>query len=91
MKVVIGNEGLDITFQDPFSENVECVHCGSIARIGFVAHEMDEDVIEEGKGIQYVSQLHDNEKGNMWLHDACSVAVYFCTKCLNTTAVYNQA
>ena len=25
-----------------------------------------------------------------WLHDACAVAVYFCKKCLNTTALYNQ-
>ena len=91
MQVIIGNEGLDVSFQDVFSENVKCVHCGSMARIGFVAHEMDEDEISEGKGIQYVCQLHDNEKEDMWLHDACAVAVYFCTECLDTTAVYNQA
>ena len=89
MQVIIGNEGLDASFQDVFSEDAKCVHCGSMARIGFVAHEMDEKVINEGG--QYVSQLHDNEKGSMWLHDACAVAVYFCTKCLDTTAIYNQA
>ena len=89
MQVIIGKEGLDASFQDIFSENVKCVHCGSTARIGFVAHEMEEKVIKEGG--QYVSQLHDNKKGSMWLHDACAVAVYFCTNCLDTTAVYNQA
>ncbi len=89
MKVIIGKEGLDATFQDFFLENVECVHCGSRARIGFVAHELDEKVISEGG--QYVRQLHDNEDGHMWLHDACAVAVYFCTECLDTTAIYNQA
>ena len=89
MKVIIGKEGLDASFQDLFTENVECVHCKATARIGFVAHELDENVIKEGG--HYVSQLHDNEDGNMWLHDACAVAVYFCTKCLDTTAVYNQA
>jgi len=86
MKVVIGNEGLIETFQDHFVENVECVHCGSTARIGFVAHEIDKE-----NGVQYVCDLHNNEKGNMWLHDACCVAVYFCTECLDVTAKYNQA
>ena len=89
MKVIIGKEGLDATFQDLFLENVKCVHCNSIARIGFVAHELDEKVISEGG--KYVSQLHDYEDGKLWVHDACAVAVYFCTECLETTAIYNQA
>ena len=86
MKVIIGKEGLDATFQDSFTETVECVHCGSMARVGFVAHEMNEE-----RGAQYICDLHHNENENMWVHDACCVAVYFCTKCLNTTAVFNQA
>ncbi len=89
MKVVIGNDGLDYTFQDDFTENIKCVHCGSMARIGFVAHELDEKVTSEGG--QYVCHLYDNEDGKMWVHDACAVAVYFCTECLDTTAIYNQA
>ena len=85
MQVTLGNEGLNESWQDRFNENVDCVHCGSTARIGFVAHEQGE------QGSRFVCNLHNNEKGNMWLHDACAVAVYFCTKCLDTTAVYNQA
>ena len=65
MKVVIGKEGLNWSFQDLFVEDVECVHCGAIARIGFVAHEMDEKVISEGG--EYVLQLHCDDKENMWL------------------------
>lgn len=86
MQVALGKEGLDKSWQDSFVENVDCVHCGSTARIGFVAHES----AEEGDS-QFVCNLHNNEKGNMWVHDSCAVAVYFCTKCLNTTAIYNQA
>ncbi len=86
MQVILGNKGLDESWQDPFPENVKCVHCDSTARIGFVAHENS----REGDG-PLVCNLHNNEKGNMWVHDACAVAVYFCTKCLDTTAKYNQA
>ncbi len=86
MQVALGKEGLEKTWQDEFLENIDCVHCGASARIGFVAHEMD-----EADRNQFVCNLHNNEKGNMWVHDACSVAVYFCTGCLDTTAVYNQA
>jgi len=41
----------------------------------------------------FVTGLHDSDpdgKG-FWLHDCCAVAVYFCKKCLETTALYNQA
>ena len=86
MQVDIGNDGLHKSWQDAFTENVTCVHCNSSARIGFVAHEFREE-----EGDPFVFELHNNEENNMWLHDACAVAVYFCTKCLNTTAIYNQA
>jgi hypothetical protein len=86
MQVEIGKDGLEQSWQDKFAENVACVHCNESARIGFVAHEFG---VEEGS--PYVCNLHNNEKDNMWVHDACAVAVYFCTKCLNTTAIYNQA
>ncbi len=86
MEVTLGKEGLDKTWQDPFVEDIFCIHCGAVARIAFVAHETDEE-----HGSQFVCNLHNNEKGNMWVHDACAVAVYFCTGCLDTTAVYNQA
>jgi len=53
-----------------------------------------------GKKIKFVCDLHRNDPpkrngertrvGGYWLHDCCAVAVYFCTKCLNTSALYNQ-
>ncbi len=86
MDVIVGNSGLEVSFQDFFEETEKCVHCGAVARIGFVAHEFDSES-------PFVCQAHDNEKhgDGMWLHDACSVAVYFCTKCLEPTAKYTQA
>jgi len=93
MKVQIAfdkNETRKISFQDKFPTKTKCVHCGGNSRLGFVAHEFDEKSIQ--KGGKYVSQLYTNNKaGKFWLHDACCVAVYFCEKCLETTALYNQA
>lgn len=85
MKVIIGKEGLTHTKQGEFPPETECCRCEGIARIGFVA--------TEGVGEKkYVSNLHPNKPpDNFWLHDACAVAVYFCGKCLETTALYNQA
>ena len=43
MKITIGKEGLNKTWQAEFPEETKCVHCGGDSRIGFVAHEgMDE-------------------------------------------------
>jgi hypothetical protein len=72
--------------------------CDGKARIGFVAHEamgnQDLAIIPRNFN-QYVCDLHDNKGGGVggeyWLHDCCAVAVYFCKKCLGTTALYNQA
>lgn len=97
MEITIGKEGLKMTWQEEFPEEVECCQCGGDARIGFVAHEgmMKKDVpIHSRDFVQHVCDLHDNEGGNrgdFWLHDCCAVAVYFCTKCLETTSLYNQA
>jgi len=89
MKVELGKTGLKTTFQDDFPEETKCVKCGHISRIAFVAHETDEKSII--KGGQYVCELHEGSKGNLWPHDACCVAVYFCKECLQPTALYNQA
>ena len=83
MDTYIGEDGLTKTWQADFPKETECVHCKDKARIGFVAHESG----DEGK---FVCNLHENKKDEMWLHDVCAVAVYFCKKCLNTTALYNQ-
>jgi len=87
MKVTIGKKGLNKTWQQEHPEETKCVHCKGIARIGFVAHER----IEEKLPLEeYVCSLHTNEPISMWLHDCCTVAVYFCKKCLKTTSLYNQ-
>lgn len=88
MQVTLGEAGLSKTWQMPFEPETTCIHCGNVARIGFVAHEGFGRAQEHA---QYVCNLHSNGDGGYWLHDVCAVAVYFCTECLNVTALYNQA
>ena len=87
MKVTVGKEGLNKTFQDDFPEITPCLRCGGECRIAFVACEAD-----GGDPIPLICSLHNNEysQGNAWLHDCCAVAVYFCRKCLSPMALYNQ-
>jgi len=96
MKVTLGKKGLKYTWQTPFKEKTKCVHCGGVARIGFVAHEALDPVERyperKGRELRYVVDIHSNGgKGKYWLHDVCAVAVYFCQDCLQPTAEYNQA
>ena len=88
MKVTIGKKGLKKTWQAEFPETTKCVNCSGKARIGFVAHEgLDETSMFKDS----VCGLHKSKgKGNLWLHDCCAVAVYFCKECLNPTTLYNQ-
>ncbi|MEK0325936.1 MAG: hypothetical protein QQN63_09560 [Nitrosopumilus sp.] len=92
MKVDIAfntDEVREISFQKKFPHITDCCRCDGKARLGFIAHETDEP-----KGARYVSHIWDNadqKKEGLWLHDACVVAVYFCRKCLEPTALYNQA
>ena len=89
MQVTIGKEGLTKTWQAEFPETIECCRCGGEARVGFVAHE---GMSEDDKEGPFVCKLHPNKpREESWLHDCCAVAVYFCKKCLETTALYNQA
>jgi len=90
MKVTIGEEGLGKTWQKEFPKTTKCVHCGGESRIGFVAHEGKEEKLDYN---EYVCSLHKNKPDGdgYWLHDCCTVAVYFCKKCLFPTALYNQA
>lgn len=78
-----------MTWQDEFPRTTKCVHCKGEARLAFVAHEFNTKP-NSGK---FVADLYENDpKGKgYWLHDACCVAVYFCKKCLELTALYNQA
>jgi hypothetical protein len=67
----------------------------AVSRIGFVAHEAkdkDDAPIYPRDFVQFVTDLHENKgQGGFWLHDCCTVAVYFCKECLEPTALYNQA
>lgn len=93
MKVEIGTSGLEKTFQTAFPEETTCVHCSGNARIGFVAHEVDDKGKDSDSDLPpaYVCQMNEQGKDDkLWLHDLCAVAVYFCEKCLSPTALYNQ-
>ena len=90
MEVTIGKKGLNKTWQDKFPVTTNCCHCKGEARVGFVAHEG----LSKTDHPPHVCGLHPNKGGSggkFWLHDCCCVAVYFCSKCLEPTALYNQA
>lgn len=88
MKVLLGKEGLDATWQAEFPETTKCAYCKGDCRVGFVVHEQYSGTPGEG----HVCDLHENGgPGNFWLHDCCAVATYFCKDCLKPTSLYNQA
>ncbi|MCK5607071.1 hypothetical protein KAR91_34625 [Candidatus Pacearchaeota archaeon] len=90
MEVTIGSDGLTKTWQREFPEEVSCIHCKGISRVGFVASEALSGVLTTEE--ERVCSLHENKgKGGYWLHDCCAVAVYFCKECLQPTALSNQA
>ena len=91
MKVTIAKnpeEAVKYTWQNEFPITTECLRCKGESRLGFVAHETERKP-EDG----FVCNLYPNDPDGegFWLHDACCVAVYFCKKCLEPTALYNQA
>lgn len=90
MEIGLGKAGLKLTNQDEFPPEVVCVYCGGKASIGFVAHE---GPAEQDYKFGFVCEVHRHEpdEEGLWLHDCCSVAVYFCRTCLEPTAKYNQA
>lgn len=91
MKVFLGVEGLDYTWQEPFYATEICHHCKKDAKIMFVAFE-ETPGMKHGKE-KYVCDLHDatGKEGRFWLHDAMATAVYLCPFCFEATAVVNQA
>jgi hypothetical protein len=92
MRIIYGEEGCNVTWQDPFPKETIC-KCGEMARIAFVYDEYSDDrqgpfLSDQGPFLS--DQRKEGDK--LWLHDACRVAVYFCHKgCLEPTALYNQA
>jgi hypothetical protein len=87
MKIYKGATGLNETWQNPFSETIDCKKCKAEARIMFVAIE-NERPQEDG----WICDLHENMKDDKyWPHDAVAAAVYLCTKCFEANAEINQA
>jgi hypothetical protein len=75
------------SWQAEFPKVTECCKCKSPARLALT-------IKENPKEKEYISNLYPNlisKGGDAWLHDACAIAIYFCTKCLEPTALYNQA
>jgi hypothetical protein len=105
-EVFLGETGIDKSWQADFEKEVKCIHCKEKARIAFVAFESANKPYEvvgttsesvgipsESSGKPFVCDLHKNnldDKGDFWVHDCVAVAVYFCTKCGETTAIMNQ-
>ena len=91
MKVVVGPQGLKETQQQDFPAETKCHNCGGVARHAFTAFE---DTNEGGGDPtyvpNYVCRLHTNDPQGFWLHDLCSVAVYFCKQCGSPMARFNQ-
>ncbi len=92
MIVELGNKGLENSWQAPFPESVDCVHCKGIA-LPVVC------LMEEGKtgpeGDFICNLPHPGtsrgKHASYWPHDAAAFAVYLCLKCLEPTALFNQA
>lgn len=80
----------NLSFQRPFPYVTKCCRCKGEAPLAFVVKEVYQ---RRRKGKKYVSDIFETtgKKGGFWLHDLCAVAVYFCRKCLEPTALYNQA
>lgn len=85
MKILLGEKGLNLTWQESFEKEIKCNKCKSNCRPMFV-------VFEEENEKEYVSSLYPNmEDKKLWPHDAIACAVYLCEKCFEPNAVINQA
>lgn len=87
--VYLGEDGLKESFQGPHSASTPCAYCKGTARIAMVVAENSKS---NGQP-RHVCDLHRNDPDNegYWVHDACTIALYICKKCLKITAEMNQA
>ncbi len=91
MKIYLGDDGLKNSKQADFLPAVGCSHCGNEARIAFVVEEEYDGSLLKDKQ-DFVCDLYKNgEDDKFWPHDCVAVAIYFCGKCSEVTANYNQA
>lgn len=85
MNIYLGKTGLNASWQKPFKPTTKCHKCKGKARIMFVG-------MENERPAEFICDLHNNGgEGNYWLHDACAIASYLCTKCFEVTSILNQA
>lgn len=89
MKVSLGEEGINKSYQLEFPKKIRCHNCqNDEAKIAFVAHEGFD---KNDKKEPFVYQLYENKGAfNYWLHSYCAVAIYICKICLKPSAILNQ-
>ena len=78
----------EMSYQRQFPRVTKCCRCAGESRLGFVVLETYSG---RDKKKKYLSDLHAGKVGSLWFHDCVAVAVYFCKKCLEATALCNQA
>ncbi len=84
IQIAFGETGTKFSHQEEFPLSATCI-CGGEGRMAFVVYE------RAGiNKVSYICDLHKNEPGNMWVHDAVAVAVYLCKNCLKPIAICNQ-
>jgi hypothetical protein len=83
MQVYVGDNSIGITYQNTFETSIKC-DCGGSAHIACV---VDDDQGEISK-LREVNGFNEEE---LWIHDSCAIAVYFCKRCMSCITLYNQA
>jgi hypothetical protein len=86
MEIKVGKEGLDNSHQQSFPDTVKCVHCNKDAEIAFTARERGHEIAH-----LHNRSLRMNQGADLWPHDSTAFALYLCKKCLEPTALFNQA
>jgi len=82
-----GKDAQEGTWQEDFPKTIKC-NCGGKAHLVFTYFE--------GSPLRKSDEfLCDNppklKKGDLWFHGCCAIANYACVKCLEITALNNQA
>jgi len=92
MKYIVTTKdgGLEASWQDEFPRITKCAYCKGKAYHMFTYYEGLP--IKKGKE----SLVCDNppkelKNKDLWFHDVCAIANYACVKCLEVTALNNQA
>ncbi len=90
----LGDEGLTESFQSDFEEETICDKCHKVARIALVVAECggagQRDPEQKRANPLFICDLRQPED-RLWVHDCCSIAIYFCTNCLKAHVEWNQA